>query len=288
MNLAFLQIGINRYSQPGADLRGCVNDCRNLQSEIARRGWLPDWHRQLFDADATASNIREAMAEAVSQWVDRVVIQYSGHGCTVPDRNRDELDSDQDQAICPHDFDEAGVIVDDVLAAFADMIPPNRQLVFLLDSCYSGGSSRGPILHSIGKAINGAFRFDTPRVLPEHLREIFLLDNPGMIANVDVRLRSGQETAGGVENVVFTQDRHIVIATSQPDMTSADSYIGSVWQGAGTAALLYSWTNSRPDASFLSVAAGANAWLASAGYPQRICLEGSHENLSTPFLLEEI
>ena len=29
-----LLIGINRYDVPGADLRGCVNDCKNLRDAL--------------------------------------------------------------------------------------------------------------------------------------------------------------------------------------------------------------------------------------------------------------
>lgn len=281
MTLAFLQIGINRYAQSGADLRGCVNDCLNLSDEVVRRGWLPEWHRERFDGQATSQGIRETMAEAINQWVDRVIIQYSGHGCTVPDRNRDERGTDQDQAICPHDFDTAGVIVDDVLAAFADMVPPNRQLIYWLDSCYSGGSSRGPIAHAFGKTFDNLLRRDTPRVLPEHLKRIFVFDQSSRSASPSASIRSQSPS---YQNVVFTEDRQIVIATSQPDMVAADSYIGNSWQGAGTAALLHAWRNSRMEANYLSVASDANVWLESSGYPQRIYLEGSRENLLKPFL----
>jgi hypothetical protein len=68
---------------------------------------------------------------------DLVVVQYSGHGSFVPDRDGDERDA-VDECLCPWDVASQGPIVDDELAAIYGDRPRGVRLLMVSDSCHSG------------------------------------------------------------------------------------------------------------------------------------------------------
>ena len=80
---------------------------------------------------------------------DVVVFQYAGHGTTVPDlylgprADGDERDG-RDEALCPHDYDEVGLLLDDdIYAIVANHLKPTVSLTGFLDCCHSGSAFRG-------------------------------------------------------------------------------------------------------------------------------------------------
>jgi hypothetical protein len=76
---------------------------------------------------------------------DVLVFQYAGHGTTVPDRNADELGGDSpadDEALCPIDFEDGRLLIDDDLAAVLGTIPAGVRLTSFIDACHSGSVSR--------------------------------------------------------------------------------------------------------------------------------------------------
>ena len=55
-----LLVGINRYKIPGADLRGCVNDVKNMKSALTRYyGFADKDIRTLTDLQATKNNLNQ-------------------------------------------------------------------------------------------------------------------------------------------------------------------------------------------------------------------------------------
>jgi hypothetical protein len=72
---------------------------------------------------------------------DLVVVQYSGHGSFVPDRDGDEPDG-LDECLCPWDVATQGPIVDDELAAIYKDRPRGVRLLMVSDSCHSGTVAR--------------------------------------------------------------------------------------------------------------------------------------------------
>jgi hypothetical protein len=63
-------------------------------------------------------------------------LNFSGHGTQIRDVDGDEADG-FDEALCPCDFESAGVIVDDDLSQWLEILPPH-QLFAVCDCCHSG------------------------------------------------------------------------------------------------------------------------------------------------------
>ena len=138
-----LCVGINAYRS--SPLNGCVADARLWARTLAGLGYEPA--RMLLDQDATRANILSELQALIqsSGPGDVVVFQYAGHGTTVPDRNADELDGDSpqnDEALCPIDFEDGRLLIDDDLAAVFRNIPSGVRVTSFIDACHSGSVSR--------------------------------------------------------------------------------------------------------------------------------------------------
>ena len=77
-----------------------------------------------------------------------LVLQYSGHGTTVEDLDGDELEEakrtgeTKDEALCPVDFRDGELLIDDDLGQLWDLLPEGVNLTVFFDSCHSGGGQR--------------------------------------------------------------------------------------------------------------------------------------------------
>ncbi|ORX39623.1 caspase domain-domain-containing protein [Kockovaella imperatae] len=142
-----LLIGIN-YFGSDAELGGCINDVYNVHAFICGRfGYDPADCVILTDdkqdprSYPTKDNIIRAMAWLVdgAQRDDALFFHYSGHGTQVEDVDGDEHDDD-DEAICPVDFQQAGLIIDDDSAhdLLVKPLPAGCRLTAIFDSCHSG------------------------------------------------------------------------------------------------------------------------------------------------------
>ncbi|WVQ89284.1 hypothetical protein IAS59_003038 [Cryptococcus gattii] len=148
-----LLIGIN-YIGSDAQLAGCINDVHNVQKFITER-----YGYQLYDIvmltddmnDArtmpTRDNIIKAMKWLVdgAQRDDALFFHYSGHGTQREDINGDEQDG-QDEAICPVDYETAGLLIDDDSKNHPTILPHELlvrplpsgcRLTAIFDSCHS-------------------------------------------------------------------------------------------------------------------------------------------------------
>lgn len=140
-----LVIGINDYPGTASDLSGCVNDANDWKQVLEKRGFKVG---RLLDKDATGAAIRTSISETIkpAKSGDTVVIQYSGHGSFVPDRNGDEPDG-VDECICPYDLMTKGIITDDELFEIYNAKAKGVKLLVISDSCHSGSVARfAPIL----------------------------------------------------------------------------------------------------------------------------------------------
>ena len=140
-------IGINRYRIPGADLRGCVPDVKNMSNVLQRQyGFESDDISLITDFEA----MKEAMETAISELVrggkrgDVLLVHYSGHGSSVPDENGDEEDDNRDEILCPTNLDWYDPMRDDWLRTVFDGLRDGVSLTVITDSCHSGRQSRGP------------------------------------------------------------------------------------------------------------------------------------------------
>lgn len=147
---AFL-VGINDYAPAGpggSDLRGCVNDVRNMANTLVICGFDPRSIRLCTDRCATKARILEGLQWLISgaKKGDSLVFYYSGHGSQVADISGDEVDH-KDEILCPHDIDFARrvYISDDDLRAIFSTLPAGVNLEVILDCCHSGTGTRESI-----------------------------------------------------------------------------------------------------------------------------------------------
>ena len=182
-----LCIGIDRY--PVSPLGGCVADARTWSAALSSAGFETSL---LLDGDATRSRILTAIERLISGSGsgDVLVLQYSGHGTTLPDRNADETEDPNDQAVCPVDFPQGHFLVDDDIAKLFERIPHGVNLTCFFDCCHSGSITR----FAIGAA-------PVPRGAGTR-RARFVRATPEMIqAHESFRARNGPEAPRGAAMV---------------------------------------------------------------------------------------
>lgn len=150
-----LLIGIDDYAYI-SDLVGSSTDLRNMHA-FTRDVWrfAPDEVKVLRDSQAT----RAAILSGIRDWLiagsrpgDRVLLYFTGHGSLKPDQNGDEPDG-FDEALMAYDtrYDEAtrqwqGMVIDDEIGPLVDQLV-GREVVILIDACYSGTITRGLDVH---------------------------------------------------------------------------------------------------------------------------------------------
>lgn len=140
MSKKSLHFGINDYPGTKSDLRGCVNDARDWEKELKKRGFAT---KILLDSQCTKANMIKEFERIVDATGpdDIAVITYSGHGTWVPDRNGDEADG-RDEALCPHDIAKGQVLLDDELVKIFNKRGYSSRVIFISDSCHSGTVAR--------------------------------------------------------------------------------------------------------------------------------------------------
>lgn len=140
-NAISLHLGLNSvdpgcYRGWSGTLCACENDARAMQAVADAQGFTS---QLLLGAAATRANLVAAMDRAAAALApgDLLVLTYSGHGASLPDRSVDEP-GQRDQAWCLHD----GLFIDDEihdrLCAFAAGV----RVLVVSDSCFSGSVTR--------------------------------------------------------------------------------------------------------------------------------------------------
>lgn len=223
-NRRALCVGINQFKYlPGATLRGCVNDTKDMTSVLRRfLSFTPRDITVLTDKRATKANVmkylREMVTGAKAGKYSYLVFSFSSHGTQVPDTSGDEPDR-ADEAFCPHDLRQKGnqwdpkrIITDDELHDLFIQLPKHVLLEVFLDTCHSGTG-----LRSIDMLLDRR-----PRYLPPPSLEAF--------KQVDGR------RSRGLHKTLLERGltHHILWAGCRADQTSADAYIGGSWHGAFT------------------------------------------------------
>lgn len=136
-------VGCN-YPDTKAELRGCVNDVKNMQQCLVNRfGFEEEDINILIDTDEsytqpTGANIRRAMADLIASAEpgDFLFLHYSGHGTRLPAETGEQDDTGYDECIVPCDMN---LITDDDFRKFVDDIPQGCKITIVSDSCHSGG-----------------------------------------------------------------------------------------------------------------------------------------------------
>lgn len=171
-----LVVGINDY-QYGSDtdeagrvlnLQGAENDARLIATSLRAIGVeLPDSH-VLIGSDATLSAFKQAWQDLLAKSLpgDVLILSYAGHGGQEKERLApiDESDFDGlDETLMFYDFNPAkpdeGRLVDDELYTMFKQAG-DRQIVFVADSCHSGGLTRKADIAGGRSRQGGLWEFD--------------------------------------------------------------------------------------------------------------------------------
>ena len=142
-----LPSGLNSKGKPVTDLRGPVNDVNNMKRALLCYGFKEKDIKILINSKATRQNIERVFRQWLIEGTrkgDLVVFYFSGHGSRVPDKNGDEADG-KDEVILPYNAVPSGgenIIIDDELGLWLSMLK-GRNVIVIIDSCYSGGVVRG-------------------------------------------------------------------------------------------------------------------------------------------------
>jgi hypothetical protein len=149
-NKRSLFVGINYIGHSQGVLRGCINDVNNLREFITTKFNFPTdggHMRTLLDDGSgdgmpTKANMLEGMRWLVqgAQSGDSLFFHYSGHGTHQKDVSpeKDEYDG-QDEALCPSDYNTAGLIIDDDLhKLLVAELPQGVRMTAIIDACHSG------------------------------------------------------------------------------------------------------------------------------------------------------
>jgi metacaspase-1 len=136
-----LHLGLNAvdahvYKGWSGPLRGCENDARAMQAIADAQGFTS---RLLLGADATRTSLLAAMDRAAADLAadDLLLLTYSGHGTSLPDRSGDEPDQ-RDEAWCLHD----GLLIDDEIHHRLCTFAAGVRVLVVSDSCFSGSVTR--------------------------------------------------------------------------------------------------------------------------------------------------
>ncbi|SEP31821.1 Caspase domain-containing protein [Methylobacterium sp. ap11] len=189
-----LCVGIDDYPNPSHRLHGCVADATDWENALARLGFTVD---RLHDREATRWAILDGLKRMIdeSHAGDALVFQYSGHGTFVPDLDGDEVSGQmagQDQAICPVDFEDGHLLIDDDIRAVFETLPDGVRLTCFMDNCYSYSNTR----FAVGRAAPprtrglGAADGDPPRAR-------FVALSAQIIARYEASRRSGSRALAG-------------------------------------------------------------------------------------------
>lgn len=235
-----LLVGINDYAPVGPggpDLRGCVNDVRDMAHTLNALGIVaaePTAMRILTDERATRAAILEGFEWLVkgAKKGDVLIFHYSGHGSQVVEVGGDEADG-RDETICPHDYATAGMITDDDFRVRLKGLAAGVNLEVFLDSCHSGTGTRELAALDAGSDEQTVvYRYIEPPVDWGY----FIEANPTLplrpILKPDAEETPGQ--LGTRETVVVPRMNHVLWAGCRNNQTSAEAAISGSFRGAFT------------------------------------------------------
>ncbi|MGH8869104.1 MAG: caspase family protein [Actinomycetes bacterium] len=254
-------IGINDYPGTGSDLAGCVNDAQDWAETLDGRGFEVT---TILDGEATRDTMLKVMHDLVSSASpgDRIVLTYSGHGTWVPDDSGDEKDH-RDEALCPHDLQAAGPILDDDLYEMFMDRERGVRVVLVSDSCHSGTLAR--LAPPIGDGV-GTVRFLPP--------ETFL--GGAALARAE---RAARAPIRGTA-------RHsaLIVAGCQDTEYSYDAQFDGRPNGAFTYVACQTLKKLKPKATYADWMRAIRTMLPSAAYPQTPRLDAARFQRAWPVL----
>jgi hypothetical protein len=270
-------IGINRYRIPGADLRGCVNDVKNMQSVLTRSyGFKGDDITVLTDFAATKKGIESAIRKLVQggRKGDVLLVHFSGHGSNVPDNDGDEAD-DRDEILCPTDLDWKNPMRDDWLRKTFDSMRAGVSLTVITDCCHSG---------TITRAVRPPDAPSIERYLPSPWDLVAVESGRSLRGTVKTELRTSKRASRKQRDIVEADLPEVLITGCRADQTSADAMIGGSFNGALTYNLVAAIGDAQGELSYRQLHDATTAKLKRGRFDQVAQLECAKSHLDRPFL----
>lgn len=222
-------VGINDYAPIGVggpDLRGCVNDARDMANTLVICGFSPRNIRILTDRCATKANILRYLIWLLNGCKpgDSLVFYYSGHGTRLANIGPDiEIDG-LDEAICPHDYATAGCIRDDDFAnIFKKYLKPKVNLDVILDSCFSGTGTRD----LMSTQVNGEteYTYTGGRYIPPMLDDEFHITFENKYDDTDKPIKSSKIV------VLVSGMNHVLWSACKDNQVSMEGNFSGVIRG---------------------------------------------------------
>lgn len=276
-----LLIGINKYKIPGADLRGCINDVKNLSAALTQfYGFAAGDIKTLLDAQATKKNMQAGIKALITGAAkgDTIVLHYSGHGANVPDKNGDEADG-RDEILCPHDLDWKDPLTDDWLRTTLNRMKKGVSLTVIMDCCHSGTNTRA-ILPPDAPII--------PRYLPNPWDIMAEESGRKLKGKVRGELRASSSASRKKSDIVNAEIPELLITGCRSTQTSADAHIGGSFNGALTWNLVASIKEAKGRLSYRDLHARTIKKLKSGSFDQVPQLEGMRTKFDRLFLSPEV
>jgi hypothetical protein len=272
-----LLIGINKYMIDGADLRGCVNDVKNMQAVLTTYyGFAPKDITVLLDHAATTKAMKAEIAALVAgaKKGDTILLHYSGHGANVPDKNGDEADH-RDEILCPTDLDWKKPLTDDWLRTTFNKLKAGVNFTVIMDCCHSGSNTRlfrAPDAPSI------------PRYLPNPWDLMAEESGRALRGKKRTSLRASSPQKRKKSDAVDAKIDELLITGCRDTQTSADAYIAGSYNGALTYHLVKVIKDAKGKLSYRELHQRTNAKLKAGSYDQVSQLEGRSSKFDRAFL----
>lgn len=270
-------IGVNRYRVPGADLRGCVPDVKNMSNLLQQKySFDKDDIALITDFGATKTAIQDAITALITggKRGDVLVVHFSGHGSNVPDKNFDESDN-RDEILCPTDLDWNDPLTDDWLRSVFDGLKDGVSLTVITDSCHSG---------TVTRAIEPPDAPLIARYLPSPWDLAAVESGRSLTGSTRGSLPRALESERDARDIVPVDIPEVLISGCRADQTSADASISGGFAGALTYHLVEALTESEAPLSYRELHDQTCAKLKRGRYEQVPQLEGNEARLELPFL----
>lgn len=271
-----LLIGINKYMVPGADLRGCVNDVRDLTAALTEFGGFKKSDiTTLVDTAATKKAMMAGIRSLLkaSKKGDVALLHYSGHGSNVPDKKPfDEADG-RDEILCPTDLDWYDPLHDDLLRELLDTVRDGVQLTVIMDCCHSGSNTR-----AIGPP-------DEPvkqRFLPSPWDLAIEESGRSLKKKVTSKLLGRRRSARRSPDIVDADIPEVLITGCRDTQTSADAFINNRFNGALTYGLVEAIRATRGKLTYRDLHERASSIIRKKKFDQVPQLEGRKAMFDMP------
>ncbi|KAI9297498.1 peptidase C14 [Neoconidiobolus thromboides FSU 785] len=261
-----LLVGINYYGTK-AELRGCINDVKNVKDFICRYYQFSTDNMVILTDDQknnptrmpTRQNMLQAMKWLVegAQPNDSLFFHFSGHGSQQKDEDGDE-DDGYDETICPVDYTKAGMIIDDEMnAIMVRPLPQGCRLTAIMDCCHSGTALDLPYVYNHDGKLISYSPAKTAQSLVMDLGKKYMM---GDIAGALMGLKGGvsQLTSGKKADKISKETRGsladvVMFSGCMDNQTSADAVIASQATGAMSFALIKALTTNPHGMSMLTL-----------------------------------